>query len=211
MTSTAVYESFGERSPFFFDDVPGTRLVGSFSFIVGGASRGSDERSQEKILDSDQAVVRTFRSSKTVAELGSLTARRSEAEPLYLSSLPDSYEVDEVRRIIRGFETVPAGWDGPESQPPIDGVVQDALEVLQNWASNLGIPEPVLAFDGSVALELYDDQGFTRGGIEFHGEHQAVFTVVSRSELLASGTFDAGSLSDIVRSLSKIEQALSSK
>lgn len=211
MTSTAVYENVGERSPFFFDEVPGTRLTGSFNFIVNGASSGSNQRSQKTISHSDQAVVRTFRSSKTVTELGSLTAQRSEAEPLHLSSLPDFSDVDEVRRILRGFETVPAGWDGPDSQPPIDGVVQDALEVLQNWASNLGIPEPVLVFDGSVALEIYDDQGFTRGGIEFHGEHQAVFTVVSRSELLASGTFDAGSLSDIVRSLSKIERALSSK
>ena len=65
MTSTAVYESFGRAQPLLFLMMcREPDFVGSFSFIVGGASRGSDERSQEKILDSDQAVVRTFRSSK---------------------------------------------------------------------------------------------------------------------------------------------------
>ena len=79
------------------------------------------------------------------------------------------------------------------------GVVDDALMVLQNWPwpGGMEIPESVMVFDGSAVIEIYDEKGFTKGGVEFVGKHRAVYTVVSGSKVLGSGTFDASSQREI--------------
>lgn len=128
---------------------------------------------------------------------------------LDIGDVEASKKLDEVRGIVRSFEQVQEGWDGPDSSRPVAGVIQDALEVLQNWVSAIDKPEPALAFDGTVALELYDDEGLTRGGIEFVGQHRAVFTIISDTNLISSGTFDAGSPGEIIRSIAEMRRALS--
>lgn len=172
---------------------------------------------QEIEVDEAQAknrqgkVRRTFHRSATVISLGSPTAEATEVEADFLNVAEQYSELDEIRGLVRSFAGMAAGWDGPDSIAALDGVVDDALEVLQNWARDIDIPEPVLAYDGTLALEIYDDDGLTKGGIEFKGLHKAVYTVISETELVTSGTFNADSPSEIIRSIGRIRRALSSK
>ncbi|NVK54670.1 MAG: hypothetical protein HWE26_03585 [Alteromonadaceae bacterium] len=154
---------------------------------------------------------RTFRVSRTVVEASAPTAEATEIEADYLDATSVLSELDDVRGALRSFEELDAGWDGPDSSPALPGVIDDALEVLQNWLGDIDTPEPAMAFDGSVALELYDEEGFTRGGVEFKGNHKAVYTVISETEILSSGTFNAGSLSEIIKSINCIRLALSAE
>jgi hypothetical protein len=124
------------------------------------------------------------------------------------ASLSGFDALDDIRGVVRSFDHLVDGWDGPDSRGALEGVVQDALEVLQNWLDDMETPEPVLAFDGSISLELYDDDGFTKGGIELIGGHKAVFTVISRSRVIDSGTFNTISSREIIQTITKMRRAL---
>lgn len=152
---------------------------------------------------------RTFRLSRAVVSRSAPTANATEVEADYLEAASTITELDDVRGAVRSFAELAVGWDGPDSLAALPGVIDDALEVLQNWPQGLDTPEPVMAYDGSVSLELYDEEGLTRGGVEFKGNHKAVYTVVSESKILSSGTFNAGLLSEIIRSIRSIRGALS--
>lgn len=169
------------------------------------------EPNEAKDIHLPAKTLRTFSASKTVRLLGALTAKDTETDTDYLDVNSTPTELDVVRGAVRNFEKLAAGWDGPDSSPALPGVIDDALEVLQNWVEDIGTPEPVLAFDGSVALELYDEKGFTRGGVEFKGNHRAIYTVISETEVLRSGTFNASSPSEIIRSIHSIRRALLSE
>jgi len=190
----------------------GFEAVGSTAtgkWLPGTFAGETEEDAGTLATENDSVLNRTFRASKTVLNLGSDSAKTAEAEIVFFGETSEDDELDDVRGAIRSFEDVAEGWDGPYSRPPIIGVVQDALEVLQNWANDLEMPEPVLAFDGTISLELYDEDGLTKGGFEFLGQHKAVFTVVSKSCLVTSGTFDAESPGEIIRSISRVRRALS--
>lgn len=169
-----------------------------------------ESESEPKVANSNRQSAkarRTFRATKS--NLSSPTFEVADIDVDYLNALTALTELDEVRGAVRSFAELAAGWDGPDSNQALPGVIDDALEVLQNWPTALDTPEPVMAFDGSVALELYDDEGFSKGGVEFKGSHRAVYTVISKTEILSCGTFDAGSLSEIIKSIHCIKNALS--
>lgn len=128
-----------------------------------------------------------------------------------VNPVDESPQINEVRKILRGFLDMNEGWDGPGSVPPRRGVIKDASEFLGFWPSDLDVPDPELGPDGTVALELYEDEGFSRGGFDFKGDGKATFTVLSRLKIIASGTFRADSIGEIVRSISKFKSALSSE
>lgn len=154
---------------------------------------------------------RTFHVSRAFVSLTAPTVEVNEIETEYLDATSAPTELDDVRGEVRDFGDLAAGWDGPDSRPVLPGVIDDVLEVLQNWSGDIDTPEPVMAFDGSVALELYDGKGFTRGGVEFIGNHRAVYTVISETEVISSGTFNAASPSEIIKSIQRIRRALSAE
>ncbi len=119
-----------------------------------------------------------------------------------------SPEFDEVREILSSFNDMKGGWDGPESQPPKPGIVENALKFIDLWPTGLNIPEPELGGDGNLELVLYDNDGFSRGGIEFIGNGRAAFAVISGSGVTASGTFDADSFWETAECVLKIWDSL---
>ena len=157
-----------------------------------------------------EEVQRTYRRSPTVISLGSRTAKTTEIAD-YLNVAKRHSELDKIRGIVRDFANLDAGWDGPDSIAALGGVVDDVLEVLQRWERDIDIPEPVMACDGTIALEVYDSNGFTKGGVEFKGLHKAVYTVISGTELVTSGTFNVDSPSEIIKSIEHFRHAHSSK
>lgn len=152
---------------------------------------------------------RTFRRLGTEISSSAPTVGVTEAD--YVNATRAPTELDDVRGAVRSFAELAVGWDGPDSGPALPSVIDDALEVLQIWSGDIGTPEPVMAFDGSVALELYDQEGFSRGGVEFKGDHRAIFTVISKTKILNSGNFDARSVSEIITSIRCIQSALSTE
>ena len=119
-----------------------------------------------------------------------------------------SAQLDDVRGTVRIFEALNDGWDGEDSRAPIEGVVDDALEVLQHWRGEVAVPEANLSFDGVLSLELYQENGMTLGGVEFIGQHQAIFTVVSETKILHTGRFNAEKPSEIMGGIELIHEAL---
>lgn len=119
-----------------------------------------------------------------------------------------TFRIDKTLSFIRLFSELLDGWDGPDSFAAKPDVVDDAIVVLQNWPSKIGIPEPSLGCDGNLVLELFDCQGLSKGGVEMIGGHRAVFTGISGLEVLCSGSFDTQTTSNILHALATLEAAL---
>ncbi len=122
--------------------------------------------------------------------------------------LDEKVAFNETLAVIRDFEKLDDGWDGPGSMAPKHGVIEDAKALIQSWSTDLPDPEPVMAFDGNLVLEMFDERGFTRGGIEFIGDHCAIFTVIERAVVKASNEFDTTSQSEILTALAAMKRAL---
>lgn len=193
------------------EDYFGTQFFGVSSKNRTISLGREDERKGGKVNRLPANAQRTFSGSEIVVSLRDSTVKANEIESDYLDATSAPTELDDVRGTVRSFAELAVGWDGPDSSSALPGVIDDALEVLQNWTGGIDTPEPVMTFDGSVALELYDDKGFTRGGLEFKGNRRAVYTVISGTEILSSGTFDAGSLSEIIKSIKCIQHSLSAE
>ncbi|SEQ34854.1 hypothetical protein [Thalassovita taeanensis] len=193
------------------DDYFCRQFPGSFLKNRTFSRRSEIEQKEVEVNRLPAKAQRTFRVPRIVASMNAPTVEATVIEADYLKATSAPTELDDVRGAVRSFAELAAGWDGPDSSPALSGVIDDALEVLQNWSGDIDTPEPVMAFDGSVALELYDEEGFTRGGLEFKGNHRAVYTVISGCDIITSGTFNAGSLSEIIRSIHLIRRALSAQ
>ena len=115
-------------------------------------------------------------------------------------------ELDEALLIVREFGHLSEGRNG--SPVPGPDLIEDALVVLQNWPVSDTIPEPAISPDGHIALELYDPDGFTLGGIEVIGGRNAVFSIVNQTEVLCTGSFDTTSQTEIIKALSKFRHHL---
>lgn len=117
-------------------------------------------------------------------------------------------ELDEALSLVKEFERLADGWDEPTSLAPSSDVVEDALVVLQNWPMSDLVPEPAVGSDGRIALELYDKEGFTLGGIEVTGERNAIYSIVQRTQILCTGRIDTTSQASILKALSQFRQHL---
>ncbi len=91
---------------------------------------------------------------------------------------------------------------------PRPGVIEDALKLLEYWPSELELPEPEMGPDGTVALEIYEESGFNRGGFDFKGECKATFVVIFRLKVIASGIFYTNSNEEILKAISTFKNAL---
>lgn len=131
-----------------------------------------------------------------------------DAQPFRASSPWEGAVGLEALAVIRDFRFLADGWDGEGSLGPMEGVVNDALEVAQRWPADLAELEPVLSSDGHIVLELYDNAGFALGGIELIGSHRGVYTIVVDVRVVASGNFDARATGEILGAVKTIWQAL---
>lgn len=131
----------------------------------------------------------TLRNTETVTGESSTSASFDEKFDTYFQLAPLSSEFDGVQLLIRSFADLEDGWEGPDSFAPSDDVIDDAIIVIQLWNANLPHPEPVVEGDGNITIELYDQDDFSVGGIEFIGQNQAVYSVVSKTERILTGRF----------------------
>ncbi len=141
--------------------------------------------------------------------LASATAANDNDAPLaHRSDSAELTELDEAMIIVREFGLLSDGWNEPDTPAPSADKIDDALVVLQNWPLSKLVPEPCVGPDGRIALELYDADGFTFGGIELIGDHRAIFSIVKRSEILDKGAFDTTFQVEIIQALSRYKALL---
>ena len=116
---------------------------------------------------------------------------------------------EDVRRELLSLAEVSDGWDGEASKGPSKEIIDDALLFLKNWSAQSMIPEPELLFEGAIALQFYLENGDSRGGVEFHKNHEGVYAVLSENNVYESGLFNSNSISEIVESAKIVEKVLS--
>ena len=120
------------------------------------------------------------------------TISRSELDEALTETISRS-ELDEALAIVRSFSKLTYGWDEPNSLAPSSDVIDDALVVLQNWPGDEILPEPTAGVDGRIALEIYDNDGFSLGGVELVGENHAIYQLLSALKFWAQ----AGLIQDL--------------
>ena len=89
-----------------------------------------------------------------------------------------------------------------------EDMIEDALAVLENWPACSFIPEPGVGTDGSIALELYDEDGFVLGGVGIIGKRNAIFSIVHNKKVVCTGRFDTTAPKDIGQALSQFKDHL---
>ena len=129
-------------------------------------------------------------------------------DDVMLSGPVQKTELDDALSIVSEFGRLNEGWNEPGSPVPGPDLIKDALVVLQNWLVSDVVPEPTVGPDGRIALELYDPEGFTLGGVEVTGGRNAIFSIVNQTEVLCSGSFDTTSQADIIEVMSKFRHFL---
>lgn len=120
-----------------------------------------------------------------------------------------SSERDFLLAQVRAYELFEDGWDGPDSFAAKEGVVEDALTVLQYWPVALELPEPGLCVDGNIVLEVYDEDGLSNGGIELIGDHVGIYSVVHGEETILVDRFNALSSTELLFALAAMKNELS--
>ncbi len=125
-----------------------------------------------------------------------------------LSGSIQNPELDDALSIVREFGRLNEGWNEPGSSVPGPDLIKDALVVLQNWLVSGLVPEPSVGPDGRIALELYDPEGFTLGGVEVTGGRNAIYSIIDRTEVLFTGSFDTTSQTEIIGVMSKFRHCL---
>ncbi len=101
---------------------------------------------------------------------------------------------------IVSLSSVKDGWDGPDSVAPTPIVIADAVAVARVWPMALGEPIVDVGPDGTISLDLLDDNGFLVAGVDLvGGDHRAVFSIVKGSKVLASGAFNASKQTEVIQ------------
>ncbi len=130
------------------------------------------------------------------------------AEPRLASSADERKVLDSACSIVQGFIGLEMGWDGPDSFVPTEEVINDALTVLRNWPVPSFVPEPSAGVDGSIALELYNEDSFACGGIELIGNRIAIYSIIDDEKVVCFGRFDTSLQEEMVQALSKFKDYL---
>ncbi len=120
----------------------------------------------------------------------------------------ETNDFDSACSVIREFERLEAGWDGPNSSAPSKDMIEDALAILDDWPVSGLMPEPSVGIDGSIALELYDEDDFIRGSVEIIGKKTAIFSIVHNEKVVCTGRFDTTSPMDMRQALSQFKDHL---
>ena len=117
--------------------------------------------------------------------------------------------LDTIRSEISNFNSFSDGWDGKGSSAPKKEVINDVLLFLNNWSDQSKLPEPELLFDGSIALQFYNENGNSMGGIDFCENHEGVYSILNLEEKFVTGYFNTNSTKETVLSIKKISSLLS--
>lgn len=214
--ATLAYDRSTGWMPGLLDELPETSDVGTVAFDYGSVSASSENDDELFELrsfsrrDNSRLNRRTFIDDfvkieddlEVLMTTFSVSSEDTVGGVDYAIIAPRHSELDEMLSIVRAFRNLKDGWDGTGSLAPSDELIEDALVVLQNWQSVGYVPEPEVSFDGNIVLELYDDVGFTLGGVELIGSHKALYSVNWRTEVLDKGGFDTRSQSEIISALS---------
>lgn len=144
--------------------------------------------------------------------------RQSPTVPLDASSeleISSGHEVESARRgadlalaSLVGLEKLADGWDGPDSEKPLEGTVRDAIAIVQLWPSSLQVPEPDLTIDGHVVLELFRGN-IAIGTLEFIGDHKMIYAIIPMDGLPKTGKIDTSSTDEVRTCLRDIAERLS--
>ncbi len=156
-------------------------------------------------LDSNTDVITLLINADWESSLGTTA---SKVEGALVEDADMTSALDPVCLIVKEFGRLNEGWDGPNSSAPTASMIEDALVVLQNWPVLDFLPEPSVGTDGSIALELYDRDGFTRGGVEITGEGSAIYSVIAREEVIDTGHFVPTSQTDMIKALARVRYHL---
>ena len=109
---------------------------------------------------------------------------------------------------ILSFNTLTDGWDGEGSLGPTKESINDAIAFVNNWSNNSMVPEPEMVFEGVVALQFYDENGDSKGGIEFRKGHLGVYAIFDKNENYETGRFNSSSIFEIKGAVKHIEKVL---
>ncbi len=174
-------------------------------WLFGTAKQDPDD-TQNPEFDTDTVVTVYLRNTSQESGPGTTVSKVGGTSVMASDKASD---LNPVRSIVRGFGKLDEGWDGPNSSAPSAGMMDDALVVLQNWpVLDLDL-EPSVGIDGSIALELHDEEGFVRGGVEITGEGKAIYSVVDRESIIVTGHFDTTSPTAMIKALAQFKDHLS--
>lgn len=115
---------------------------------------------------------------------------------------------DELISEIVEVSEINDGWDGAKSKAPSGSSIKGAINVAQEWPSDIIRPEPAVTIDGNVVLELYDNDGFSIGGVEFTNDGRAFFVILDDTTVVDSDYFSPESKDEILSFINKITPLL---
>ncbi|MBX9467056.1 MAG: hypothetical protein KL839_04010 [Rhizobium sp.] len=110
---------------------------------------------------------------------------------------------------IRGFATLPAGWEGDASLAPSEEIVNDALAVARSWPMELGELAAEPDTDGHISLSGFDQKGMISVAIDLIGGGTATYAVLSGATILTAGKFDPRNQTAILQVFDQARQHLS--
>jgi hypothetical protein len=133
-------------------------------------------------------------------------------------SLFDLLKVDGARSVVdhassaerelMDFKRYPENWDGFGSSAPKSELVDRAIHVLRNFPGALPVPEPTLTSDGTIALDVLDEDYRSICTVEITSEARAIYTI-STPEGVVVDVFGFDGDSDMIAALGRISQTLS--
>jgi len=198
-----------QNQPEFFEQWDGvtssTALLRNMSHGLFGTA--IDDPGTDRYAESNTNTDAIVYFSNTKRDPG-LDATVSKVEDVSVGDTYKTRALDPVRSIVKEFGKLDEGWDEPNSPVPSEDLIEDALVVLQNWPVLDLVPEPSIGLDGSIALELYDEDGFVLGGVEVMGERNAIYSIIDREEVIATGRFVTNSQTDMIKALSHFKDHL---
>lgn len=113
-----------------------------------------------------------------------------------------------AERELMNFKRYPENWDGFGSPAPKGELVDRAIHVLRNFPAALPIPEPTLTSDGTIALDVLDENYRSLCTVEITSEARAIYTI-STPEGVVVDVFGFVGDSDMIAALGRISDTLS--
>jgi hypothetical protein len=182
--------------------------------LGSGLPQNEIEQLKPDVFREKKAIVEADATSDFEAIVeGYIIASRSSGsgENRYFFNTPVSKQspwIEEALSAVRDFKSLENDWDGFGSLAPPEDTINDVIVVLQNWPKDLPPSEPSVLDDGNVVLEMYDGEDFAIGGIEFIGNHVAVYTAINRTQKILASRFDSEEPNEMRIALEALKEAL---
>lgn len=107
---------------------------------------------------------------------------------------------DELLASLRDLQKHYVDAIADDEVAPKSEAIDDAIVVVQVWPDE--IPAPTLDFDdeGQIVLDILDDSGFARAGIDFLGtDNVAVFSILEGTRIVCSGSLNTASTTEVIQ------------